>query len=442
MALPIYDNIPELGTQAQAIARRRKIAEMMMARGQEQQPANQMVGGIVAPVSFTQGLAQLANAYVGRKQAEDADKQEQGLANQRQKMVADELAKITQTAQGVTGVEGIQAQPERTIQAPTPMQPNQVAPNYNTVPEIVPAVAGREAIPAVKGNKRQAIMQAVMSNLPEVQKYGTAMLGFEEMDIKNAQLEAARLQAIEQKKLDREARMAQIQAQIDSREMMGQQTNDLRAAMANLQAETRMDVASMLSADRRYAVDNKVSNSANGKPMTEQQRLKFQKGMADDYKNAEQTMQTMAEIENSISTLKGSKGLSKREGYSGYLPPQIQGKEAMTAENRLQTLKGKVTQMGKAMATMSGAIGPMAVQEWKIVSDAVNAIDPTAGNLNEQLNNIEAQAKGAASRVKDIYERTYGDNFESLPQFDSTNFKIYPSNTDQQKSGTITPAGG
>jgi hypothetical protein len=187
--------------------------------------------------------------------------------------------------------------------------------------------------------------------------------------------------------------------------------------------------------------DTRAGDSVNGKPMTEQQRVKFEKGMATDYKNAEQTMQTMAEIENAITTLKNSKGLSKREGYSGYLPAQIQGKEAMTAENRLQTLKGKVTQMGKAMATMSGAIGPMAVQEWKIVSDAVNAIDPTAGNLSEQLANIEAQAKGASSRVKDIYERTYSDNFESSPQFDSSNFKIYPSNTDQAKSGTVKPAG-
>lgn len=257
MALPIYDNIPELGTQAQAIARRRKIAEMMMARGQEQQPANQMAGQVVAPVSWTQGLAQLANAYLGKKQAEDADKQEQGLANQREKMVADALTQFKNTAQGTAGVEGIAAQPERTIQAPAPMQPNQVAPNYNTVPEIVPAVAGREAIPAVKGDKRQAIMQAVMSNLPEVQKYGTAMLGFEEMDIKNSQLEAARQQAIEQKQLDREARMAEIQAQIDSREMMGQQTNDLRAAMANLQAETRLD-AVRLAASLRPAPAEKA----------------------------------------------------------------------------------------------------------------------------------------------------------------------------------------
>jgi hypothetical protein len=182
MSLPIYDNIPELSPEANAIARRRKIAEAMLAQSQEQQPTNQMAGQVVAPVSWTQGLAKLAQAYVGRKQAEDADKAEQGLANKRQQMVADTLAKLQQTAQGSAGVEGIEAQPERTIQAPAPMQPNQTAPNYNTVPEVVPAVAGRAAVPAVAPNKRQAIMDAMMSNLPEVQKYGGAMLGFDEMD--------------------------------------------------------------------------------------------------------------------------------------------------------------------------------------------------------------------------------------------------------------------
>ena len=251
MALDSYSGIPELSGEANAIARRRKIAEMMMAQSQEQLPVNQMAGQVVAPVSWTQGLAKLANAYLGKKQADEADKSEQGLANKRQQLVAEELNKVRKIAEGIPGVEGIVAQPERTIQAPAPMQPNQVAPNYGTVPETVPAVAGREAVPAVAGDKRKAIMEAVMSNLPEVQKYAGALSSFEEMDAKYAEKDAARLAAQEQKKLDREAKMEQIKTQIESREMMGQQTNDLRAAMANLQAETRRDIAEQASADRR-----------------------------------------------------------------------------------------------------------------------------------------------------------------------------------------------
>jgi hypothetical protein len=125
----------------------------------------------------------------------------------------------------------------------------------------------------------------------------------------------------------------------------------------------------------------------------------------------------MSNIKKAIADIKESKGLDYREGLSGYIPPILQGENARTAENRIQTLKGKVTQMGKAMASMAGAIGPMAVQEWKIVSDAVNAIDPTAGNFQEQLSNIENQTDGAINRIQDKYERQYVDRFEKYPQF-------------------------
>ena len=132
MALDSYSGIPELSGEANAIARRRKIAEMMMAQSQEQLPVNQMAGQVVAPVSWTQGLAKLANAYLGKKQADEADKAEQGLANKREQMVADKLMQIRAVQQGQAGVEGVEAQPERTIQAPAPMQQGQADLNaYN-----------------------------------------------------------------------------------------------------------------------------------------------------------------------------------------------------------------------------------------------------------------------------------------------------------------------
>ena len=242
-----YSGIPELSGQANAIARRRKIAEMMMARSQEQQPVNQMAGQVVAPVSWTQGLAQLANAYIGRKSADDADKAEQGLANQRQQMVADQLAKINQTAQGSAGIEGIQAQPERTIQAPAPMQEGQVAPNYGTVPEIVPAVAGREAVPAVAGDKRKAIMDSIMSNLPEVQRYAQVMQSFdtqdanlqEKKDAREENAQNALLLAKEKMADSRATALEKQQAQQEFLMMMQKNNFSQQESMARLAASLR-----------------------------------------------------------------------------------------------------------------------------------------------------------------------------------------------------------
>jgi hypothetical protein len=171
------------------------------------------------------------------------------------------------------------------------------------------------------------------------------------------------------------------------------------------------------------------------KPMTALQKQKFETGIANDFKSTGQVMQTMAQLGKAISDVGSSKGLSSREGYSGYLPAWTQGKDAMTAQNRIDTLKGKVTQMGKAMATMSGAIGPMAVQEWKIVADAVNALDPTAGNFKEQIENVQSQAEGASSRIRDWYDRRYSDSFEKYPQFKTESIPLYPTGGGGQSAG-------
>ena len=190
-----------------------------------------------------------------------------------------------------------------------------------------------------------------------------------------------------------------------------------------------------LGLEKYYELTMKPQKSGSS-PM---QQRKFDKQISDDFKSTGQAMQTMAEITNAIKTVRASKGLSAREGYTGYIPSLLQGPEAMSAQNRIETLKGKVTQMGKAMATMSGAIGPMAVQEWKIVADAINAIDPTAGNLEEQLSNIEAQAMGASERIKDSYDRTYENKFENYPQFETGNIRIYPSTTSPRSKPTNVP---
>jgi hypothetical protein len=59
------------------------------------------------------------------------------------------------------------------------------------------------------------------------------------------------------------------------------------------------------------------------------------------------------------------------------------------------------------------------VQEWKIVRDMIAAIDPKKGDkpLVEQLSLVEAQANGAAARIRDAYEKQYSADFERYPQF-------------------------
>lgn len=214
MAHNMYDKIPELSGDAQAIARRKKIAEAMIAKSQQQLPTNQMAGRVVAPVSWTQGLGKLLQAYAGQQQLKDADADTAGLADKRQQMVADAMTGINQTAQGqpAVGPEG---------------------------PQI-----------PVEGDKRQAIMDAMTSNLPEVQRYGQAMTSFEGIDAKAAQTQATNDLKVSENQANRDVRMQQLQMQIESREKMGEQANDLRAALANMQDEARRDIAAMNASNR------------------------------------------------------------------------------------------------------------------------------------------------------------------------------------------------
>jgi hypothetical protein len=70
-------------------------------------------------------------------------------------------------------------------------------------------------------------------------------------------------------------------------------------------------------------------------------------------------------------------------------------------------MKGKVMAFGRQLASLEGKLGNMAVQEWKFVSDSIQALDPAAGNLDVQLRDIVRQAKNFANTVQERYDLTY-----------------------------------
>jgi hypothetical protein len=131
-----------------------------------------------------------------------------------------------------------------------------------------------------------------------------------------------------------------------------------------------------------------------------------------DRSSAETTVSTMNDV---IKAVKDVQDLS--EGQKGSITglasklPNFNA-EARTAQTKFNNLKGIVTQMGKRAASLGGALGNMAVQEWKIVSDGIASLDTTNMNpkdLNDQLDIIAAKANAAAARTKDAYERQYED---------------------------------
>jgi hypothetical protein len=173
---------------------------------------------------------------------------------------------------------------------------------------------------------------------------------------------------------------------------------------------------------REEALRNRMQPASNApalKPLTEGQEIKLRADVAKDYKAATTALSQIDDLLTSAAAVKTSPGLSAATGFTGkYLPSFPEGGAAQ-AETRLANLRGKVTALGKATAAMSGAIGSIANQEWKILADQIAVLDEIKGKgpLLEQIALLEEQAQGAAARIRDTYEKSRAEDFERFPQF-------------------------
>ena len=411
---------PEIAAQARGIQQQQAIADALTQNGLTPMGGARSAGRYMVAPSWTEGLAKLAQVGVGQYMSNKGNQQYQDLA------AKNEVTNRTRIADEMAKIQGLQmGSPAQSL---APATPNDDEGNMNSSVNM----------PAVAANPNAAIAAALAAQTPQARAYAPII----QAQYQHATDAAARAQ---QSKDDIAARAVEAKA-------LAAQNAAARAdegALARADREAREKAARGENAANRadmirLAASLKPALTGNiEKPMTMAQTQKFEKTLGDDFKSTGQVMQTMANLESSIADVSGSKGLGAREGYTGYLPAWAQGTNAMTAQNRIDTLRGKVTQMGKAMASMSGAIGPMAVQEWKIVSDAVNALDPKAGNFKEQLDNVQAQAQGASGRIKDWYERRYTDHFEKYPQFKTDAIPLYSAKPATQNTGVqpIKPAG-
>jgi len=166
----------------------------------------------------------------------------------------------------------------------------------------------------------------------------------------------------------------------------------------------------------------KALREAGPAPLTPVQEARLRANIAKDYKSAQATMDMMLDPTSGvIATVNAVRNLTPDQkesvtGYSAYLPSLTASSK--TADTKIKNLKGKVTEMGRAAATLTGAIGQMAVQEWRIVSDMianldVEGMDPK--DLDDQLDIIESSARRAAATTQDAYTNQYAEEFERYP---------------------------
>jgi hypothetical protein len=181
--------------------------------------------------------------------------------------------------------------------------------------------------------------------------------------------------------------------------------------------------------------------------LTPAQELKLRDQVAKDYEKATANIANLSEVLDAAGKVRTAKGLPGATGISG-LFPSAPDSDAAIAENRISNLRGKVTLLGKSAAAKEGAIGSIANQEWKILQEMVASLSTFKGKkaLIEQIESVEAQARGAEARIRDAYEKHHEQTVRR-PAFktykDLPALKTFVEPEEQKKPprrGTLTPA--
>lgn len=102
--------------------RQRKLAEMLLKQGMEDNMQGQMVSGRYVGASPWQGIANVYKAYKGGKMMEEADTKQQAIADKLRRLGQEEISNITETALGREARKEVMAGPydvSQGIQQPT-----------------------------------------------------------------------------------------------------------------------------------------------------------------------------------------------------------------------------------------------------------------------------------------------------------------------------------
>ena len=191
--------------------------------------------------------------------------------------------------------------------------------------------------------------------------------------------------------------------------------------VAETSRATRASAGELYDAE---AAKIKAARDAGPAPLTTQQKRARKTEVANAYTQTQTLInKTYDPKEGAIALARKIKALSRDQkesvtGLSGYLPSIRES--SREADTLIGNLKGVVTALGKDAAAASGAIGPMAVQEWKIVADQIAKLDlegMTPRALDAQMDRIIQQVSNATNLAQQVYDVQFGDDIKEYPDF-------------------------
>ena len=193
------------------------------------------------------------------------------------------------------------------------------------------------------------------------------------------------------------------------------------AAHARELAKTNRAAGNTAQADQydkiADALEKQAGDAAEGfPPLKPMDKFKMEADLGKSQKTTVSLLDKLEDAHDAVQNVQAS-DLSGSTGLQSYIPSYPDSKAA-TADTRMKTLEGKITDFGKTAAASSGAIGAMAVKEWEIVRDMVAALRPEKGEASyrEQISNIEGQIQRSKQTLREAYAREHQDTLRR-PEF-------------------------
>jgi len=387
---------PELSAEAAALARRQKVAEAMGMQAQQPLQTNRMAGGYVVPINPLEGIAKLVQSYSANKNLSGLDAQRQDIARRGREAVSAEIARV----------QGIGADKPGEVFQP-------LTPNDDEGNPLQPAQG-----PTVPGDKRRMITEAIMSPLPQVQKYGQIVAGQEQArDMAKMQQEQRQWETTQRAKdkieqIQEQAAQGRItKAEADAR------SADLRRELQANQLQSAKELRAMTGALSQ-------TKAPPGYRMLPDGSMEAIKGGPADTKLTGALNADKQALEGSISgfdrlavaaneTLNHA-GLQGITGVRGKIP-NIPGSAAADAQAKLNTLKSQVgfgvLQDMRNNSKTGGALGSVSDAEGKRLEANLAALEnaQSVEQMRDSLKKIVQYAEDAKGRVRSAYNMKHGD---------------------------------
>lgn len=173
-----------------------------------------------------------------------------------------------------------------------------------------------------------------------------------------------------------------------------------------------------LGPDQRMRADGTVEIIPGSQTYRKQKSVQ-----STDYNAATNALRELDKVRGVVSELKDTTGYQKAMGTGAIMSnlpntPASSITGAYDFQTKYKNLKGSVATLGRAAASLQGKLGNMAVQEWKLVSDAIANLDlesMDADVLDAQLDIIANDIMNLEAQVRDAYEKEWGDTQFYIP---------------------------